>query len=209
MNELQDADAMTQDEGGRGASGSTDAVVQTKIKLRGVSKPPVWRRLQVHADTHLDRLHEAIVAALGWQGYHMHVLTSGPDEFGMPDPELGFIDERRVSLGELISGVGDRLRYTYDFGDGWEHEIVVEAVGVAEPGERYPRCVGGEGACPPEDCGGPPGYEHLRVILADPGDEDHDDMVTWLGLDRASEFDPVAFDIEAVNRGLVAVGAPR
>ena len=73
----------------------------------------------------------------------------------------------------------------------------------------YPRCIGGEGACPPEDCGGPPGYEHLRKILANPDDEEHGEMVTWMGLEHACEFDPAAFDIEAVNRRLVAVGSPR
>ena len=103
----------------------------------------------------------------------------------------------------------DRILYSYDFGDDWEHEIAVEAVGVAEPGERYPRCIGGAGACPPEDCGGPPGYEHLRKVLANPDDEEHDEMMTWMGLEHACEFDPVAFDIELVNRRLVAVRSPR
>ena len=103
----------------------SEVIVQIKIKLLGVSKPPVWRRLQLRADTRLDHLHDIIIAAFGWQGYHMHMFTSGPEEFGNPDPELGHSDERRVSLGQLIGGIGDRLRYTYDFGDDWEHEIVV------------------------------------------------------------------------------------
>ena len=82
-------------------------IVQIKIKLLGVSKPPVWRRLQLRADTRLDHLHDIIIAAFGWQGYHMHVFTSGPEEFGLPDPELGHTDERSVSLGQLIGGIGD------------------------------------------------------------------------------------------------------
>jgi hypothetical protein len=104
--------------------GRSEVIVQIKIKLLGVSKPPVWRRLQLPADTRLDHLHDIIIAAFGWQDYHMHVFTSGPEEFGSPDPELGHTDERRVSLGQLIGGVGDRLRYTYDFGDDWEHEKI-------------------------------------------------------------------------------------
>lgn len=164
--------------------------VQIKIKLRGVSKPPVWRRLRVRADMRLDRLHEAIVAAFGWAGYHMHAFESGPERFGSPDPELGFADERTVSLGELLGGVGDRLLYTYDFGDDWEHEIVVEELLDADPEARYPVLVAARGACPPEDCGGPWGYAELKEILADPAHERHEEMLEWLGLDDASAFDP-------------------
>lgn len=112
-----------------------------------------------------------------------------------------------VRFGELDSACV--IRYTYDFGDGWEHEVIVEALGTAEPGGHYPRCIGGEGACPPEDCGGPSGYEYLREILADPGNAEYDDMLMWMGLKHASEFDPAAFDVELVNRRLVELGAPR
>lgn len=164
--------------------------VQVKITLRGVSKPPVWRRLVVRADMSLDRLHEAIVAAFGWAGYHMHVFESGPDRFGSPDPELGFTDESRVSLGELLGGVGDRLLYTYDFGDDWEHEIVVEELTDADA--RYPVLVAAKGACPPEDCGGPWGYAELKEILADPAHDRHQEMLDWLELEDASAFDPTA-----------------
>jgi len=115
------------------ASPSSDVIVQIKAKLLGVSKPPVWRRLQLRADTRLDHLHEMIVAAFGWQDHHMHVFTIGPEEFGVPEPELGFADERHVSIGELIGGIGDKLRYTYDFGDDWEHEITVEDLLDADP----------------------------------------------------------------------------
>ena len=76
--------------GGSEATPSTNVIVQIKVKLLGVSKPPVWRRLQLRADTRLDHLHDTILAAFGWQDHHMHLFTSGPDEFGVPDPELGF-----------------------------------------------------------------------------------------------------------------------
>lgn len=206
MSELEGADAMTQDEG-RGAGGRTVVVVQIKVKLRGVSKPPVWRRLRLRADTRLDRLHDAIVAGFGWQGYHMHVFSSGPDEFGVPDPELGFIDERRVSLGQLIGGVGDRLGYSYDFGDDWEHEIVVEELLDADPKARYPILVAAKGACPPEDCGGPWGYAELKEILADPTHDQHQEMLDWLGLDDASAFDPGAVAADDLEEELALSGA--
>lgn len=185
-----------------------DPVYRITVTLAGVAEPRVWRRLLIPAATPLSQLHGVIQTAMGWQDHHLHSFTDGRRTYGPPDPELGLTDERSVRFGDL-DVEGGLIGYTYDFGDGWEHEIVVEAVGVAEPGEHYPRCVGGEGACPPEDCGGPPGYEHLRVILADPGGEDHNDMVTWLGLNHACEFDPAAFDIEAVNRGLLVIGTPR
>jgi hypothetical protein len=208
MSELENVETMTHDQG-PGAGGSIGVVVQIKIRLRGVTKPPVWRRLQVRADTRLDRLHEAIMAAFGWQGYHMHVFTCGTDEFGEPDPELGSIDERQVSLGELIGSVGDRLRYTYDFGDDWEHEIVVEDLLDADPAVHYPILLAATGVCPPEDCGGPWGYTELKEILADPTHDQHQQMLNWLGLDDGSAFDPSRIDADEIEAELALSGTGR
>ena len=193
----------------RSATRSTDVIVQIKIKLLGVSKPPVWRRLQLRADTRLDHLHDIIVAAFGWQDYHMHVFTSGPEKFGMPDPELGHADERQISLGELIGGIGDRLRYTYDFGDDWEHEIVVEDLLDADPDTHYPLLAAAKGACPPEDCGGPWGYAELKDILADASHDQHQEMLDWLGLDITSAFDPNAIATDQIEQELTLNGASR
>ncbi len=183
------------------------AVLQVKISLDGISRPPVWRRLLVPADIRLDRLHEVIQAAMGWENYHMHVFSDGAREYGRPDPELSFRDERKATLRDLASKEGDRIRYTYDFGDDWEHDIVVEKRLAAEPGVRYPVCVAGRGACPPEDCGGVWGYEHLREVLADPDDEEHQDLLEWMGLDEGADFDPARFDLAEVNEALGKVGA--
>lgn len=142
-------------------------------------------------------------------GYHMHVFTSGADEFGVPDPELGFMDERRVSLGQLIGGAGDRLGYTYDFGDAWEHEIVVEELLDANPEVHYPVLVAAKGACPPEDCGGPWGYAELKEILADPTHDQHQEMLTWLGLDDASGFDPSGLAVDEIEEELALSAADR
>ena len=139
---------------------------------------------------------------MGWEDYHMHVFSDGSCEYGLADPELGHRDERKATLGRLLKGEGERIRYTYDFGDDWEHEIVVEKVLAAEQGVRYPICVAGKGACPPEDCGGVWGYEHLREVLADPTDEEHGEMLEWLGLQTAAEFDQARFDVDEVNRAL-------
>ena len=189
----------------RRASGDAtpgDAILQLKISLLGVSDPPVWRRLQVPAAINLDRLHELIQTAVGWQDCHLHAFSDGGVDYGIPDPELGHRDERRTPLRRVLAKPGDRARYTYDFGDDWEHEILVEKVLVAEPGTRYPVCVGGRGAGPPEDCGGTWGYVELRATLADPSNEEHEQMLEWLGLERAGEFDAAAFDVDGVNAAL-------
>jgi hypothetical protein len=191
------------------ASPSSDVIVQIKAKLLGVSKPPVWRRLQLRADTRLDHLHEMIVAAFGWQDHHMHVFTIGPEEFGVPEPELGFADERHVSIGELIGGIGDKLRYTYDFGDDWEHEITVEDLLDADPDTHYPVLVAAKGACPPEDCGGRWGYADLKEILADPSHERDQEMIDWLGLENSSAFDPSAVATDHIEQELALNGASR
>jgi hypothetical protein len=178
-----------------------NVIVQIKVKLLGVTKPPVWRRVQLRADTRLDQLHEILQAALGWENYHLHAFSFGEEEFGPRDPELGldFSDERCVTLGELTY-LGARLRYTYDFGDNWEHEILVED--LLDPETHYPILVAAKGACPPEDCGGTWGYADLKEILADPGHDEHQERLEWLGLDNASEFDPNAVTLEQFEEEL-------
>ncbi len=191
-------------------STSTDtkrAILRIKISLIGVSKPPVWRRLLVPADIRLDRFHEVIQAAMGWENYHLHVFTHGSARYGPADPELDHRDERRTTLNRLVTGSGERIRYAYDFGDGWEHDIAVEEVLAADEDRPYPICLTGKGACPPEDCGGVWGYEELREVLADPAHEEHENMLEWLGLERGSEFDPARFDVDEVNAALGLVSA--
>ncbi|MCA1698086.1 MAG: plasmid pRiA4b ORF-3 family protein [Actinobacteria bacterium] len=176
-----------------------NVIVQIKVKLLGVAKPPVWRRLQLRADTRLDQLHEILQVALGWENYHMHVFSFSEEEFGIADRELGFSDERQATLGELID-LGARFRYTYDFGDNWEHEILVEDLLDADPDTHYPVLVAVKGARPPEDCGGPWGYANL---------DEHQEMLEWLGLDNASEFDPAAVATEDIDYELALSGASR
>jgi hypothetical protein len=178
-------------------------IFRVKVKLMGVAKPPVWRRLLVPAEIRLDHFHRVIQAAMGWEDYHLHVFSAESAEYGEPDPELGHRDERRATLSCMLGVPGDRVRYTYDFGDDWEHDVVLEEVLAPESDELYPVCVAGKGACPPEDCGGPWGYACLREILADPHHEEHKDMIEWVGLETAAEFDPAALDLDEVNYALV------
>lgn len=184
------------------AAGPT--VHRLKVSLRG-SKPPIWRRLEVPSQITLALLHDVIQDAFGWENYHLWVFTTPAGEFGRPDPELGHRSAAGKKLNGVVRRAGDRVGYTYDFGDDWEHDILVEDVRSAEPGVAYPRCVAGRRACPPEDCGGIWGYEELLAVLADPRHEDHEERLEWLGLSSARDFDPAAFDLDAVNDALSAI----
>ncbi len=134
---------------------------------------------------------------MGWTDTHLHAFRAPSGVYGVPDPDFpgDITNERGVRL-DKVAGEGDVLIYEYDFGDGWEHEIHVEAVEPADSAIRYPRCTGGERACPPEDCGGPPGYADLVAILNDPSHEEHAAMREWAGPD----FEPERFDLEEINR---------
>ena len=185
-------------------------IVQIKIKLLGVTKPPVWRRVQLRADTRLDQLHEILQAALGWENYHLHAFSFGDERFGPRDAELAldFGDERQVTLGE-VTDLGARIRYTYDFGDSWEHEILFEDLLDPDPDSHYPILVAAKGACPPEDCGGPWSYTDLKAILANPSHEQHQKMLEWLGLENGSDFDPNAVPNDNISYELALTGASR
>lgn len=173
-------------------------IYQIKVTLKW-SKPPIWRRLQVRGDTKLGKLHQILQIAMGWWDEHLHAFEARGVAYGEPDPDFpsDLRSERNVRL-DKIAQEGDTFRYEYDFGDSWVHEIKVEQVLDPEPGVRYPRCLAGKRACPPEDSGGVPGYEHMMAVIANPKDEEHEEMLEWLG----EGFDPEAFDLDAVNEEL-------
>lgn len=178
---------------------------ELKVTLKGVSKPPVWRRLLVPADIMLDDLSAVIQRAMGWHGGHLHSFANGMTEFGPDEADLGSADEADFELADLMQSPGAHLLYTYDFGDDWDHEIKLEK--IIEPGtpaasRPVPQCLAGKGECPPEDCGGAYGYAELKAALADPSHEDHDDLLDWLGLDDPSGFDPAGFTPDEANARL-------
>jgi pRiA4b ORF-3-like protein len=176
-----------------------DAILQVRITLVGAEDPPVWRRVLIPAAYPLDRVHRVVQGAMGWQDYHLHVFRVGELAYG-PDPEgvLGYLEETKVRLAD-VADAGACIEYEYDFGDGWEHELAVEARTEAEVGRTYPACTGGEGACPPEDSGGMPGYQRLKEILADPSHEEHDEMRIWADSQARGDFDPPRFDLAAAS----------
>lgn len=179
-------------------------IYRLKITLKN-TKPPIWRRLLVSADSTLGELNCVFQAAMGWTNSHLHQFTidgmrySDP-QFGLDDYGSPVVDEFSVTLRDAAPDVGKRFLFEYDFGDGWEHDVVVEKIVPAEPGQSYPFCVAGKRACPPEDCGGVWGYAELLEAIADPEHDQHEELLEWVG----GEFDPEAFEVEELNRGLIS-----
>lgn len=174
------------------AKASRAGVFQLKVTLDD-TRPPIWRRILVDGNSTLDQLHEVIQAAFGWWDYHLHEFEAGGTRYGVPDPDWDWgpppRDERRTRLAS-IAGEGTRIAYVYDFGDSWDHRIVVEKVRAATDAVTLPACIDGRRACPPEDCGGTWGYRELLEILADPEHPEHHERRAWIG----RPFDPEAFD---------------
>jgi hypothetical protein len=183
--------------------GRTGSAYQLKITLRG-SRPPIWRRVIVPGSTTLEKLHEVIQVAMGWTNGHLHAFEvagtafSGPGPDGYVDDENEFEDERKHCLAELMPREKMKFRYEYDFGDGWEHDIVVEKIMPPLAARRSIVCTGGKMCCPAEDCGGLAGHYRNLHILADEKHPEHAEVAEWVG----GHFDPEAFDLQAVNDAL-------
>ena len=177
------------------------AVYQLKVSLRD-SKPPIWRRLEVLSTTNLAKLHKILQIAMGWTNSHLHQFHIAGQAYSDPTFELEeTANEGRMTLDKLKLQEKACIQYEYDFGDDWIHDVLVEKIVSPEPGAHYPRALTGKRACPPEDCGGIWGYAELLEAIADPKHPDHDEMLEWLDED----FDPEAFDLEAVNAQLHAL----
>ena len=165
-----------------------------KVTLRHV-QPLVWRRLRVPGDATLGELHDVLQNSLGWNDSHLHAFRVGAKEYGPIDEEddRKIIDEETITLDD-IARKQQKLVYLYDFGDGWEHDVVIEK-SVKDPTAL--ECLDGGRSAPPDDCGGPPGYEELVAILANPKDPRRAEMREWAG-----DFDPERFDIDEINDAL-------
>lgn len=179
-------------------------LLQFKIELNDIS-PLIWRRILIPSEYNFWDLHVAIQDAMGWLDYHLHhfeIKGKGKkkeERIGIPDFDR-FDDSQEIYPGWEISVVsrfndlGVKSRYIYDYGDCWTHTVTLEGYLFREPGVKYPLCIDGARACPPEDCGGSPGYVSLLEILADPANNEHEDMKRWAGED----WDPEKFDKQAV-----------
>ncbi len=186
---------------------ATERLYQFKITLLG-SKPRIWRRIQV-VDCTLDKLHERIQTAMGWTNSHLHHFRFGEQLYGDPMlmqenmEELDYKDSTYTRISKLVPKTGKRFSFTYeyDFGDGWEHEILLEGCPKKETGKKYPLCLDGERACPPEDVGGIGGFYEFLEALADPKHERHEELIEWSGPFDPEEFDP-GKATKAMKKGL-------
>jgi|SRR5690606_13167976 hypothetical protein len=174
-------------------------IFELEIVLAEV-EPQVRRRVQVPGEVSLAVLHEVVQAVVGWTNSHLHEFEIDGRRYGIPDPDWddqNVTDEAKGKLFRLVKQ-GGRFSYVYDFGDNWTHQLTVEKIVSAEAGVRYPRCVAGQGACPPEDVGGPWGYEEFQAALTDPSHPEHDERLEWAG----GPFDPHHFDLAEADRAL-------
>jgi hypothetical protein len=180
-------------------------VYQIRVALRDVT-PPIWRRIQITGDMNLRQLHWTLQTVMGWQEEHRHRFDFFGTRYGDPRVIEGeVLDETKVILCQLIIGEKEKFLYLYDFGDAWEHEILVEKILPVEKGTRYPVCLTGKRACPPEGSGGTTEYEELLNILNDPSHPEHEETFEWL----PGDFDSEKFDVESVNRRLLGLSAIR
>ncbi len=180
-------------------------IYQLRIDLDG-ARPPIWRRVLVPAHITFGELNVVVESAMGWAGYHLHMFTAAGWYIGAPDPNMpepleDVLDEDMELVSDYLTEIGDRVKFEYDFGDGWMHTIRLEKITEPDPKQHYPVCIKGRRACPPDDVGGTLGYAHLLEALGDPSHDDHDRMSAWIG----EEFDAEAFSLEEVNTRLGSV----
>ena len=186
-------------------------VFQFKIELSYITDPVVWRRVAVPAQFTFYKFHRVIQEAFGWKDYHLFQFIefersfTSPINIGMPQPE--FDDEhispaKKIKLSMIFPN-HQKLKYVYDFGDTWEHIISLEKTDAQD--SKHAWLLSGEGACPPEDCGGPPGYQALKEILRDPKGDEYEDMRQWLGLKKKQRWDAAAFNHEKTKASVAKI----
>ena len=197
----------------RQAAKATQApVYHLKVSLEGV-EPAIWRRLQVPGNANLGWLHVVIQVAMGWTNSHMHQFIVGERLYSDPRIEINdfedgpsVLDENVTAIMDIAPRVHSTFLYEYDFGDSWEHRIIVEKIRDPDPAVAgVAQCLAGARACPPDDCGGVYGYANLLEVIMDPKHEEYEDMMDWLG----GKFEPEAFDREKINKHLRKLKWPR
>ena len=177
---------------------------QFKVSLEG-SKPPVWRRLLVPDNFTFIDFHAVIQASMGWENAHLFAFRN-PGEYrndiGIPSEDdwsgAEVRDAQEVRLRDVFQREKQRMHYEYDFGDGWQHVILLEK--ILDEKILAPQCLKGKGACPPEDCGGIWGYYGMIDTINNPKSPDYQDMREWLGMKKGAKWDPEEFDLEECRR---------
>ncbi|MCH9696854.1 MAG: plasmid pRiA4b ORF-3 family protein [Gammaproteobacteria bacterium] len=174
---------------------------QLKITLKG-SKPPIWRRFIISNSEPLSNLHIACQIIMGWTNSHLHQFIVNGKFYGEPDPEfdmgIEMADDSKHRISDVLKKEKDSIIYEYDFGDGWEHQIVLEKIHSYDPKQALPECLKVKGACPPEDVGGIWGYYDFLEAIVDPDHPEHESFKEWIG----GDFDPDHTDIDEINQML-------
>jgi hypothetical protein len=185
-----------------------EKIARVRISLDEI-EPEIWRLVALPVGMNLKGLHDVIQAVFGWQDYHLFEFRIGEKVYGIPWPEEDFgrkvMQAKLMKLETLIAKGIDRFNYTYDFGDGWEHAIAIEAVGEAEPALKYPRFLDGARRGPPEDSGGAYGYHRFLKAIANPRHRDHREMIEWYG----RSYDPDDIDLFSLRLRLGAIAKRR
>jgi hypothetical protein len=183
-----------------GKPSSKSKIYQIKATLCGTD-PPIWRRLLISEDTNLGLLHGILQISMGWTNSHLHQFIVGRTFYADLEAELDdAVDEFNTLISDIAPVEKDEFMYEYDFDDSWEHIIQVEKILTEHKDFISPAtCIGGERACPPEDCGSIPGYYDLCEIMQDPDHDEYEEMLEWLG----DEYDPEGFDASEINKYLV------
>lgn len=171
---------------------------QLKIMLNHIN-PEIWRRVIVDSNIKLPDLHKVIQTVMGWKNSHLHQFVKDSKFYSDPDDDSSaeIIDYRKIKLKQVVSEEKQSFLYEYDFGDDWVHIIVLEKV-LKYHWQKYPVCLDGKRNCPPEDCGGPFGYADFLEAVSNPENEDHEEMVEWIG----DKFDAEYFNIKKINEML-------
>ena len=179
-------------------------IYQIKVTLRE-SLPAIWRRVQVRSDITLAKLHRILQRVMGWEDTHLHQFVIQDERYGAPhkndEGPRKMRDERKHKLGDMVPAEGSEFRYEYDFGDDWQHVLLIEKILSPQENVRYPLCLAGARACPPEDVGGISGYENFLQAIRDSKQPEHDELLAWVG----GAFDPEEFDVDQINQKLRSI----
>jgi hypothetical protein len=172
-----------------------DAIATLRIEIRYI-EPLIWRRVAVRTSMNLMGLHTVIQATTGWRDYHLWEFVVDERKYGIPDPDRRHVKNGATTqLATILASGMTEFDYVYDFGDNWEHRVVVEKTDNAETGAKYPRFLGGEHRCPPEDCGGPPGYFDFIENIARKHNKKAKEALDWYG----GPYDPDNIDEQQIN----------